>query len=173
MKPAFEASDGACADALGILFHDVAANRKRLRIYIHVWDTRCCVRNSASGCRSENGTADPLCSTAAPRTQAHVHDRYRLMSPSVPELAADCDSWGNPVLPAFRCARYIRSTCCSGPASCAARWVRTSIAMVRRGVLSQYIRCWHRVKDGNRSNKCCKVLLTSTMPMSNLSDLDE
>ena len=66
MRPAFEASDDACADALCILFHDVAANRKRLRIYIHVWDTRCCVRYSASGCRSENGTADPLCSAAAP-----------------------------------------------------------------------------------------------------------
>jgi phospholipase D1/2 len=27
-----------CADALGDFLHDVAANRKRLRIYIHVWD---------------------------------------------------------------------------------------------------------------------------------------
>ena len=38
-------------------------------------------------------------------------------------------------------------------------WMLTSTATVRRGVLSQCIRCWRRVKDGHRSSKCCKVLL--------------
>lgn len=38
-------------------------------------------------------------------------------------------------------------------------WMLPSTATVRRGVLSQCSRCWHRVKDGHRSSKCCKVML--------------